>query len=144
MAIQFKPEFVTKEDFKSMWGVDLDSTLRGDDAQKSNVFLARIERQLKAYIDEGSFRQYHWDEIKLNQKWLEALQTAILTQAYYVYRNSDISTDSGYDPDKGVIAPKQTLEAIKVCPEAITYLKNAGLFSQTMQNHRRHMDWLDR
>lgn len=138
------PEFVTKEDFKAMWGIDLDSSLRGDDVNKADRFLARIERQIKSHIDESTFRQYRWDDIKSDANWLTAFQTAVLTQAYYVFRNTDISTDSGYDPDKGVVAPKQTLEGIKICPEAITYLKNAGLYTQQIKNHRRWMDWINR
>ena len=65
------------------------------------------------------------------------LQYAILNQAMYVYRNGDISLDSGYDPDKGIVAPREKLAALEITPAAINYLKVSGLLNKTIKNRRR-------
>ena len=132
------PRFVTPIDFKNYFGIDLDERLRPSDNEgnKANIFLNIVEDRFLNWVDLNCFRNYQWEDLTGDD--LEALQKAILTQAYYVYYNSDIGTDSGYDPDKGIIADKRELERIKICDDAVNFLRDAGLFSHVMNNYRRH------
>lgn len=126
--------FCEPEDFQKMWGIDLKSVMR-DGGMSPDAFLAREERKIKHYIDKTSFRTYNWRVLESVPAWREAMQLAILTQAYYTYRNTDIATDSGYDPDKGVTADSNQLKKITICDEAYEYLHNAGILNRTLAKH---------
>lgn len=128
--------FVTPDDFYNYWGIDLNAKLKGDNySHKADIFLRIVEDRLLNWIDANTFRVSRWEDITEFQK--EKLQLAILTQAMYVYRNSDISLDSGYDPDRGIIATKGQLNDLVVCQAAIDFLKTGGLYNQKITNRRR-------
>lgn len=135
--------FVTPDDFKNYWGIDLNATLKDNgtevDSNKADAFLMRVEDRLESWIDANCFRTYRWEELRDNKK--EAMQKAILIQAYYVFRNGDISTDSGYDPQRGPIIRKADLQSIEICDEAVDVLKAAGLYSRRVANRRRYPTW---
>lgn len=131
--------FVTPADFKNYWGLDLESELKEDgselDSNRADSFLMRIEDRLLSWVDANTWRNRRWECISQNQK--EHLQKAILLQAMYVFRNSDLSMDSGYDPQRGKIAEKKDLQMIEICDPAIDELKTCGLYNHVMSNHWR-------
>lgn len=133
--------FVSPSDFENYWGVDLDARLKDNgsenDSNKANLFLMRVEDRLLAWIDANTFRTYRWEEV--GGKDRDALQKAILIQAMYVFRNGDISTDSGYDPQRGIVAAKKDLQLIEICDAAIDILKTSSLYSRKMKNRRRYI-----
>lgn len=133
-----EPKFVSVSDFFNYWGIDLNAKLKGFDnlSNKGNLFLARVERNLLNYVDARTYRNYIWEN--LEGKQLEGLQTAILEQAMYVYRNGDVSLDSGYDPTKGRVEDRNYLDTIAICEPALNALKNAGLYNQVMHHKRRY------
>ena len=151
--INMEPQFVSSSDFLNYWGVNLNKELKGDSNQsnKADLFLRRIEDRLMVWVDANTFRNVGWDELKENYKFRtekekecaqirrEAWQKAILTQAMYVFRNSDISLDSGYDPEKGVIAQKNDLASIEICQAAIDFIKRAGLYNHVVSNRNRYL-----
>ena len=67
-------------------------------------------------------------------KW----KKAILTQTMYIIKNSEIGMDSGYDPEKGIVAKKAELDEIEICGEAIDLIKSAGLYNHVMKNRHRY------
>lgn len=140
MSLRTTAKFVTPDDFKNLFGIDLRQRLRPSDneSNKADLFLMIVEDKFLQEVDRRIFRNYDWDEITLHPDDLEAMQKAVLTQALYVYRNSDLGLDSGYDPDRGVIVDKEALEAIKICDDALNYLRNAGLYVLTISNRRRY------
>lgn len=135
-----KAYFVSPADFKNYWGLDLDTELRDNgtelDSNKSDMFLMQVEDRLESWLDANTFRNYRWEEIYGDDK--EAMQKAILVQAMYVFRNGNLSLDSGYDPQRGSVIAKKDLQSIEICDEAIDILKSAGLYSRTIINHRRY------
>ena len=134
--IRNEPRFVTPDDFENYWGENLNAKLKGDNySNKANIFLKIVEDRLLNWIDANTFRVTTWDALTDYQ--LEQLQYAILTQAMYVFRNSDISLDSGYDPESGIIASKGVLNNLVVSQAALDFLKNAGLYNQRVTNRRR-------
>lgn len=141
--MDLQPKFVKPDDFLNMYGIDLEKKLRPSDkeSEKATIFLWIVEDRMKTYIDVNTFRNYDWDQVLANDSDREYMQKAILTQAYYVFRNSDIATDSGYDPDRGIIADKGTLDSIAVASVAIDYLKACGLWNLNISNRRRYIDF---
>ena len=146
--LRMTPQFVSVDDFLNYWGLNLNEKLKSDDniSNKTNLFLSQIEDRLMAWIDSNTFRTITWDyykdgynykspeEAEVAQKRKDAFKKAILNQAMYVYRNTNIGLDSGYDPEKGFIASAQDLQAIEICRPTIDYLKTAGLYNHVMRN----------
>lgn len=132
-----KPKYVTVDEFKNYWGLDLRNALRGDDNESTQAerFLARVEDRLMNWIDNNTFRRIGYD--CLNPYQMENFKKAILTQAMYMYKNGDIGIDSGYDAERGIVTSRGDLIELEVCQAAINYLSNAGLFNLVMKNRPR-------
>jgi len=139
MAIRTTPRFVTPSDYRNYWGEDLDENMRGTDniSNQANMFLVRVENDLMAFIDANTFRVIPYD--KLNAFQLEHFQNAILIQAKYVLKNSNLNLDSGYDMERGIVTTRGGLKAITVAESAIDQLKEAGLWSMKIKNRRRYI-----
>lgn len=133
-------KFVSVSDYKNYWGEDLESELNTPgsevDSSEADRFLMRVEDRLLAWIDANTFRNFTWESLGGAQ--LESLQKAILIQARYIFRNSDLSTDSGYDPQRGIIIAKKDLQLIEICDAAVDMLKSSGLYCRAMKNRRRY------
>ena len=135
--MELKAKFVTVDDFKNYWGIDLRDKLRSNDniSNQAEIFLARVEDRLLNWLDSNTFRKIRYEMLTPYQ--VEQLQKAILTQALYTWKNGDLGVDSGYDAERGVVTKRSDLIVLEVCQAAIDYLKNAGLFNQKMRNYRR-------
>ena len=150
--IDMQPQFVSTEDFLNYWGMDLREKMnKGSNTSNfADMFLRRIEDRLMTWIDANTFRVTPWeclkdDYIPKNEMYKKSLQRdrdyfkkALLEQAMYVIKNSDIGQDSGYDPEKGIVAPESDLQAIEICRPCINFLKEAGLFNHVMMNRPRY------
>lgn len=132
-----EPRFVKPSDFFNYTGKELNALLQvnGNISNVSNLFLMQIEDRLLARIDMMSFRTRTWDNLTDFQK--ENLQKAIITEAEYIIRNSDLFTDSGYDLERGEIISSSKLREIELCRPALDYLRSCGLLNQVIQNKYR-------
>lgn len=141
--INTEPKFISPSDFHNYWGMDLNAALKSDNnvSNKANTFLKIVEDRLMAWIDANTARNFAWDDLWQYEWALEHFQKALLEQAMYMYRNSDILMDSGYDPDSGIIAKREDLLKIAVSESAINLLKVGGIFNQVMTNKRRYLDF---
>lgn len=133
----YTPMFITVDEFDNYWSVNLRDMLRtsANESNQAEMFLARVERRLMAYIDNNTFRRYKYEE--LCGKQLNAFKEAIVLQAMYVYKNGDIGMDSGYDAERGLVAKRAELVELSVCQDAIDVLANAGLWNMSMKNRPR-------
>ena len=131
--------FATPGDFKMYWGIDLATKLKnGNEGNRANMFMVMIEDRIMSFVDATTFRNFAWQDIK-NRPWqLELMQKAILHQAMYVFENSDIAMDSGYDPDRGIVATRNDLKGIAICEPCLDFLKQAGIFTRVMKNSLRY------
>lgn len=130
---QIQPVFITADDYKKYWGVDLIEifdTLDGADA-----FLFRTQTRLKAFINARTFRRFEWDKLSKFQEQCFCL--ALLEQAHYVIRNGDIASDSGYDVDRGVLLEPALRRELTLCDIAKDFLINCGLWSQQIKPRKR-------
>lgn len=132
-----KPQFVSGDMFLAYTGMDLASNLRNNDnvSNKVNTFLFRVEERLKVWIDKHTFRVRQWNELTPFQT--KYFRLAILEQAQYMWKNGDLSLDSGYDQNSGQIVDPRMLEEIEVCRPAINFLIEAGLFNLKVINRKR-------
>lgn len=129
--MEFKTRYITADEFKQYFGIDLQIELPNGDNESGKVaaYLTRIENRLEAWINANYFYNItqFWDTLNNNQK--EQYKYALLEQAYYVLRMGDISVDSGYDKERGVIAGRSTINELSVAPNAMLHLENGGFLN---------------
>lgn len=131
------PRFVNYLDFYNYWSIDLNAEQKNKDnvSNKTNLFLLRVEDALLDWIDSRSFRRIQWEDLGPEQ--MDALQRAIITHAMYIYRNTDVSLDSGYDPEKGVVISIEQIKAIQVSPAVENILISKGILNLKIGNRLR-------
>jgi hypothetical protein len=124
-------------DFYNYWSIDLNAEQKNKDnvSNKTNLFLLRVEDALLDWIDSRSFRRIQWEDLGPEQ--MDALQRAIITHAMYIYRNTDVSLDSGYDPEKGVVISIEQIKAIQVSPAVENILISKGILNLKIGNRLR-------
>lgn len=129
--MEFKTRYITADEFKQYFGIDLQIELPNGDNESGKVaaYIARIENRLEAWINANYFYNVtrFWETLNNNQK--EQYKYALLEQAYYVLRMGDISVDSGYDKERGIIAGRSTINELSVAPNAMLHLENGGFLN---------------
>lgn len=136
---EFQTKYITPDEFRDYFGIDLMFVLK-DDANPSNkavAFLKRIEDRMESKIDAECFRKVNNEYPHFSDYQKEHYKRALLEQAIYVFKNGDISVDSGFDPEKGVIANRSKLQEIELAPNAKRELQLCGLWSKKI----RMSDW---
>lgn len=130
--MEMKSKYITKDDFKAYFGIDLDLELKDDSnlSNKAEAFLYRIERRLTSFINANMCRNIDYEYLGLTDFQKEKFQLALLEQAYYVFKNGDISSDSGYDQENGIIADREDLKNLSISRNAIDLLIEAGIWSR--------------
>ena len=138
--------YVVADDFKTYFGIDLAIELPDDDNPSNKVesFLQRIENRIVTYVNANYYRYIEQEYPNFTDYQKQHFKYALLEQAYYVLRNSDISTDSGYDPEKGEIMNAERLNNIVIAPNCKQELMLCGLLSRKIKNRCRWgiNDWL--
>lgn len=142
--MDLKSKYITADEFKLYSGIDLAIELKDDDnsSQKVDAFLYKIEKRMEAYID-GNYHQSverRYPEFTDHQK--ECYKLALLEQAIYVLNNNEISEDSGYDQERGVVASRDVLRQLALSENARLQLINCGLINT--QVLKRRVGWSDR
>ena len=126
--IHLQTKYITPEDFLTYTGIDLGAQLKGNanPSDKATAFLMRIEVRMEAFMNANFFKNIseYWprfsDFQKLHYKY------ALLEQALYVFRNGDISIDSGYEPDEGIKLDPTVRKKITIAPNAQDHLQMCG------------------
>jgi hypothetical protein len=128
------PKYVTKDDFRNFTGIDLDLELRDKDdtSNKSNIFISQIENWCETYIQYHSAQKIEYTSLTTEQQ--EHFKRGILYQMEYVIRNSDISTDSGYNPESGPVTDINYLERIALSNNAKMEFHMAGVWTRKMKS----------
>lgn len=124
--MEITTKYVSAEDFKIYFGIDLQKTLRDGDnpSNKVNAFIMRWENLIESYLDAEYFQKI--DEIypTFSDYQKKHYQLALLEQLYYAYYNGDLSIDSGYDQETG---DKGRPFDRTIAPNALRELRLCGL-----------------
>ena len=122
-------KYITLDEFNEYYPETHIIELMGTE-ENALAFLRRLEDRLETFIganfDKNVVRLYanFTDYQKAHYK------RALLEQAIYIIKNSDLSVDSGYDLDKGVVANIETLQKIAIAPNTKQELVLCGLWSR--------------
>ena len=95
-------KYITLDEFKEYFGIDLTEAFKT--VEYAKAFLKRIEDRLSTFVDANFNRNIDKLYPDFTDYQKEHYKLALLEQCIYIYRNGDISVDSGYDPEKGEIA----------------------------------------
>ena len=142
MTIQTR--YITPDDFKEYFGIDLGAQLKGNanPSDKAMAFLKRIEDRMQSFVNAHFFKNIseYWTIFSDYQK--EKYQLALLEQAIYVFRNGDISVDSGYEPEQGFVISRNAIKELTLAPNAINYLIECGIWNRQFPQSNWSWPWV--
>lgn len=141
---QILTRYITVDEFKEYFGIDLDASLNDTDnpSNKSVAFLKRVEDSMEVFLNAHFFKKITdlWPWWSDEQKYWYKM--ALLEQAYYIFKNGDITRDSGYDPERGIVASKHALTEISIAPNTKNYLRMTGLWSAHIGSGGFFIPWV--
>lgn len=138
--MEFKSKYITADEFKLFSGIDLKYELADDDnaSNKVNAFLYRIETRMSNFLDANFYHKIEIEYPKFSDYQKEHYKLALLEQALYVLKNSDIAVDSGYDPTRGEIITNKKLLSKVIAPRAKENLILCNLWNRKIRNRGRN------
>jgi len=136
---QVLTKYITPDEFRDYFGIDLALELPDDTnpSNKAMAFLKRIEDRVEAIVDTECFRQVNREYPNFSDYQKIHYKRALLEQAIYVFQNGDISVDSGYDPEKGIVIDRTKVQELSLAPNAKRELQLCGLWCKKI----RMSDW---
>ena len=132
--MQLQTKYITPDEFTEYFGINLYAELE-DDANPSDKvlrFLKRIENRMESFIDAKFNRNINMLYPEFTDYQKEHYKLALLEQAIYVFKNGDISTDSGYDPEEGEKSSIGKLQEKVIAPNAKNELILCGLWNRNI------------
>lgn len=115
MALQTR--FITVDDFNNYFQMDLQLEL--GTMEKAIGFICRIEDRLEAYLNVAFNIRIIREYTQFTEYQKAHYKLALLEQAIYIFKNSDLSVDSGYDLDRGEIGKPKDHAIAPNCKEQL-------------------------
>lgn len=139
-----KTRYITADDFKEYFGIDLAEELHdtSNPSDKVTAFLKRVENRMEAFLNANFFKNITDLYPYFSDYQKEHYKLALLEQAYYIFKNGDISTDSGYEPDEGIKLDTTAKKKIILAPNAIDELVLTGLWSRHIRRGGFFFPWV--
>lgn len=136
---ELKTKYITADDFKQYFGIDLEAELKEDDNPSNtvNAFLLRIETRMETFLDANFYRNIEREFPNFTDYQKKHYKLALLEQAYYVLTQGDISVDSGYNFEEGIKASREQLHTIKISDNCKEELLLCGLWCRKIRNKIR-------
>ena len=128
--------YITADEFKDYTGIDLSAELKdtSNPSNKVNAFIKRVEDRMEVYMNAHFFKNVSQLYPCFSNYQKDQYKLALIEQVYYVFKNGDIYSDSGYDPEKGIVASKHALSEITIAPAAKDHLRMCGLWTGHIGN----------
>ena len=108
--------------------------------EEAIAFIKRIEDRLAVYIDSNFNRNINNEYPNFTDYQKEHYKLALLEQVVYIFRNGDLSVDSGFDQEKGVVAGD--IKDKFIAPNTIDHLRVCGIWNRNLRHHRSYIGWL--
>lgn len=129
-------KYITLDEFRDYFvDIDLRQALGSDES--ALAFITRIEDRMLSYIDSHFNRNVDREYPYFSEFQKQCYKKALLEQAIYVFRNGDISVDSGIDTDRGEVISRGRLDQASIAPNAINYLRQCGLWNRGVRKYSR-------
>ena len=131
--------FISLDEFREYF-VDVDLRASLGSEESATAFLVRIEDRLETFIDANFNKSVENEYRCFTDYQKKHFKRALLEQAIYIFRNGDVSVDSGYDQDKGVIADINTIKQVSIAPNCKQELVLCGLWDRNLQS--KGLGWM--
>lgn len=119
--MELKSRLITSDEFFELTGEKLENRLVGSDnpSNEVNIFLRRVNFILETYFESRFFysSSYVYDNFNDTQKL--KYKQAMAEQTLYMLSSGDISLDSSYSKEKGLLLDRRSINAIRISP--VTY-----------------------
>lgn len=122
-------QYITLDEFQELFP-EINVVADFGSQEKALAFLKRIEMRMETFLASNFHKNIGREFARFNDFQKQHYKQALLEQCIYIYKNSDITVDSGYDLDKGVIANIETIKKLKIAPNAKEELVLCGLWSR--------------
>lgn len=129
--MQLQTKYITLDEFKQYFP-EIDLIEAFGSKEKALAFLKRWEDRIGSFINASFNRNVDMLFPVFTDYQKEHYKLALLEQCLYIFRNSDISTDSGYDTDKGEISTVGKLQSRVIAPNAKRELILCGLWNRNI------------
>lgn len=133
--ISLNTRFITLDEFKEYTGIDLAVQMKDDDSPSNTAeaFLLRNTERLEAYLESEYFRSPDREFGCMSNYQKYHYKLALIEQSLYIFKNGDISVDSGYEPESGVKVSAGYLSDITLSMNAKRELMLCGLLSRKVR-----------
>jgi len=133
-----KTKYITLDEFKEYTGIDLQIQMKSDDnpSNTAYAFLTRIENRMHTFISSNFCRNIDEEYPQFTDYQKQHYKYALIEQALYVFQNGDISVDSGYDTEKGIVTGKHDLKELVIAPNTVDELRLCGLWNRNLRSSR--------
>ena len=128
MSLQTK--YISLDDFKDYFGIDLVEEL--GTTENAIGFLKRIEDRMEVYLDSNFNKHIEREYPHFSDNQKEHYKLALLEQAIYIWRNGDVSVDSGYDIESGEKVSRGKIKEISIATNSIDHLRMCGLWNRSI------------
>lgn len=137
--MELQTKYITLDEFKEYTGIDLEASLVKDDNPSNTAlaFLKRIEVRMEAFINGNFNRNIDKEYREFSDYQKQEYKYALLEQALYIFRNGDISVDSGYDPEKGEVISGGKIRNLSIAPNAKDHLRTCGIWNRNIGRNFR-------
>lgn len=132
-------KYITLDDFRDYF-VDVDLRVALGTEESAIAFLKRIEDRMETFLESNFNKNIDMQYKCFTDYQKKHYKRALLEQAIYVFKNGDLSVDSGFDPERGVITDIETIKKISLAPNAKQELILCGLWSRALRGSRSYYD----
>lgn len=130
-------KYITVEELKE-YEPDLDLIEILGSKEKAIAFIHKWEERLATWLDVKFFQRIDFRYPEFSDYQKQCYKRALMEQCIYVWRNGDISTDSGYDPHEGEKVNRTTIKKLKFSDNTIENLEACGLLSRKIFKSTRY------
>lgn len=135
--------YITLNEFNQYFPeINLNLALGGE--ENALAFLKRIEDRLAVFINANFQRNIDMEYPEFTDYQKEQYKLALLEQAIYIFKNSDISVDSGYDIERGIVINRSELVKLSIAPNTQQHLIMCGIWNRQIRSNRmgrRFIGW---
>lgn len=137
-----KTKYITPDDIKEYFPeLHFEESL-GSEAEELAI-INRVERRIATFLDANFYRQVDKEYPEFTDYQKDHYRYALMEQVAYMFKNGDISLDSGYDAERGVKATGGQIKNVIICENAKEELMLCGLWCRKIKGRSRNGfdDW---
>lgn len=135
-------KYITLDEFKEYFSIDLIEEM-GDEGI-ALAFLKRIEDRMEAFVNSNFNRNIMFEYPNFTDYQKEKYKLALLEQCIYIFKNGDITVDSGLDLDRGEVVRRGVLKNVSIAPNAEANLRLCGIWCRQIRSNRAGFLWWTR